>query len=144
MKKPAKKTTVPPPLRPDVRKVYRVTNYHTGDFVATCVEKLFRTARYRVNAAGICAQRWRRDRGRLPITGSNRGCEAVKTVPIAGRLLQLRCATCNKVQEPSSSKAIELFGAAHWFHAGYTLLVEIAEPSEISGDTVELEVARVK
>jgi hypothetical protein len=36
--------------RPEVGKVYRVTNYHTGDFVATCVEKLFQTARYRVSA----------------------------------------------------------------------------------------------
>jgi hypothetical protein len=50
MKRSPKKATVPPPFRPDVGKVYRVTNYHTGDFVATCVEKLFQTARYRVNA----------------------------------------------------------------------------------------------
>jgi hypothetical protein len=50
MKRPAKKAIVPLPFRPDVGKVYRVTNYHTGDFVATCIEKLFQTARYRVNA----------------------------------------------------------------------------------------------
>jgi hypothetical protein len=50
MKKPAKKASAPPPFRPHVGRVYRVTNYHTGDFVATCVEKLFQTARYRVNA----------------------------------------------------------------------------------------------
>ena len=50
MKRPAKKTTVSPQFRPDVGKIYRVTNYHTGDFVATCVERLFQTARYRVNA----------------------------------------------------------------------------------------------
>jgi hypothetical protein len=50
MKRPAKKAIAPPPIRPDVGKVYRVTNHHTGDFVATCVEKLFQTARYRVNA----------------------------------------------------------------------------------------------
>jgi len=48
--KPRKRATVPPPFRPEVGKVYRVTNYHTGDFVGTCVEKLFQTARYRVNA----------------------------------------------------------------------------------------------
>jgi hypothetical protein len=50
MRRPAKKATVPPPFRPDVGKVYRITNYHTGDFVATCVEQLFQTARYRVKA----------------------------------------------------------------------------------------------
>jgi hypothetical protein len=48
--KPKKRTTAPPPFRSDVGKVYRVTNYHTEDFIATCVEKLFQTARYRVNA----------------------------------------------------------------------------------------------
>lgn len=48
--KPRKKATArPPPFRPDVGKAYRVTNYHTGNFVATCVEKLFQTARYRLN-----------------------------------------------------------------------------------------------
>ena len=36
--------------RPEVGKVYRITNYHTGDFVGTCIEQLFQTARYRVNA----------------------------------------------------------------------------------------------
>jgi hypothetical protein len=50
MKRPARKATAPSPFRPEVGKIYRVTNYHTGDFVATCVEKLFQTARYRVNA----------------------------------------------------------------------------------------------
>ena len=63
----------------------------------------------------------------------------MNTVPIAGRLLQLRCATCNKVQEPSLRKAMELFAAAHWFHAGYTPLVEITEPSELAGCTVDVE-----
>jgi hypothetical protein len=50
MKRPTKKATAPPPSRPDVGRAYRVTNYQRGDFVATCVEKLFQTARYRVNA----------------------------------------------------------------------------------------------
>ena len=36
--------------RPDVGKVYRITNYHTGDFVGTCIERGFSSARYRVNA----------------------------------------------------------------------------------------------
>ena len=49
MRRPAKKATAPP-FQPDLGKVYRVTNYHTGDFVATCVEKIFQTARYRVDA----------------------------------------------------------------------------------------------
>jgi hypothetical protein len=50
MKRRAKKASAPAPFRPDVGNVYRITNYHTGDFVATCVEKLFQTARYRVSA----------------------------------------------------------------------------------------------
>lgn len=58
----------------------------------------------------------------------------MKTVPIAGKLLQLRCATCNKLQEPSSRKAIELFARTHWFHAGYTLPVEIAEATELASN----------
>jgi hypothetical protein len=37
-------------LRPEVGQVYWITNYHTGDFVGTCIEQLFQTARYRVNA----------------------------------------------------------------------------------------------
>ena len=68
----------------------------------------------------------------------------MNTVPLAGRLLQLRCATCNKVQEPSSRKAMELFAAGHWFHAGYTLLVEIAEPSELAGYAVDVQARGVK
>ena len=60
----------------------------------------------------------------------------MSSIPISGRLLQLRCATCNKMQEPNSPKAIELFAAAHWFHAGYTLLVEIALPAELSTNLV--------
>jgi hypothetical protein len=53
----AAKQQVPRVEVPDVGKVYRVTNYHTGDFVATCVEKLFQTARYRVNAPlGVCRE----------------------------------------------------------------------------------------
>jgi hypothetical protein len=63
----------------------------------------------------------------------------MSTVPIVGRLLQLRCATCNKVQEPSSPKATEFFARAHWFHSGYTLLVEIAEPSELAGYAVDVQ-----
>ena len=39
-----------PIQRPDVGKIYRISNYHTGDFVGTCIEQLFQTARYRVNA----------------------------------------------------------------------------------------------
>jgi hypothetical protein len=63
----------------------------------------------------------------------------MNTVTVAGRLLQLRCATCNKVQEPSSRNAIDLFARAHWFHSGYTLLVEIAEPSELAGYEADLQ-----
>ena len=68
----------------------------------------------------------------------------MNTVPIAGTLWQIRCATCNKVQEPSSPKAIGLFASAHWFHSGYTLLVEIAEPSELAGYTVDIQARCVK
>jgi hypothetical protein len=56
----------------------------------------------------------------------------MNAVTITGRLLQLRCATCNKAIEPSSTTAIERFACAHWFHAGYTMLVEIAEPAELA------------
>ncbi len=63
----------------------------------------------------------------------------MNSVPIAGRLLQLRCASCNKLQEPISPKAIELFAAAHWFHPGYTLLVEIAEPTELARHTTDVQ-----
>jgi len=38
------------PIRPEVGRPYRITNYHTGDFVGTCVAKEFSFARYRVNA----------------------------------------------------------------------------------------------
>jgi hypothetical protein len=65
----------------------------------------------------------------------------MNTVPIAGRLLQLRCATCNKVQEPSSPKAIEVFALGHWFHSGYTLLVEIAEPPELSCNAADVQLS---
>jgi hypothetical protein len=68
----------------------------------------------------------------------------MKTVPITGRLLQLRCAGCNKVQEPNSRRAIELFAQAHWFHSGYTLLVEITEPSELTGCAVDVQARGVK
>ena len=69
MKRRAKEASASVPFRPDVGRVYRVTNYHTGDFVATCVEKLFQTARYRVNAPlGVRAQSWRGDRDRLQIS----------------------------------------------------------------------------
>ena len=64
----------------------------------------------------------------------------MNTVPIAGRLLQLRCATCNKVQEPSSPKAIDLFASAHWLHSGYTLLVEIAEPLALACHAVDIQI----
>ena len=47
-RRPPKPKPAPIP-RPEVGKVYRISNYHTGDFVGTCVEKLFQTARYRVN-----------------------------------------------------------------------------------------------
>jgi hypothetical protein len=63
----------------------------------------------------------------------------VKRVPIAGRLLQLRCATCNKVQEPSSAKEIDSFARAHWFHSGYALLVEISEPTELAWNVVDAQ-----
>jgi hypothetical protein len=33
----------------------------------------------------------------------------------------------------SRPKAIEMFAQAHWFHSGYTLLVETAEPGELLG-----------
>jgi hypothetical protein len=49
-RRPSPQAKCAPIPKPEVGKVYRVTNYHTGDFVATCVEKLFQTARYRVNA----------------------------------------------------------------------------------------------
>jgi hypothetical protein len=68
----------------------------------------------------------------------------MNTVTVAGRLLQLRCATCNKVQDPSSRKAIELFAASHCFHSGYTLLVEIAEPAELAGYAVDVQARDVK
>ena len=68
----------------------------------------------------------------------------MNTVPIVGKLLQLRCATCNKVQEPSSRKAIELFAASHWFHAGYTLLVDLAEPAELAGYAVDVQARGVR
>jgi len=57
----------------------------------------------------------------------------MNVVPIVARLVQLRCATCNRGQEPSSRKAMEFFAAGHWFHAGNMLLVEIAVPTERSG-----------
>ena len=63
----------------------------------------------------------------------------MKTVPISGRLLQLRCAACNQVQEPSSPEVIELFARTHRFHSGYTLLVEIAEPLELSWDVAAIQ-----
>ena len=66
----------------------------------------------------------------------------MKTVPLTGRLLQLRCATCNKVQEPSSLREIKIFARAHWFHAGYTLLVEIAEPAELAWNVVDVQTSR--
>jgi hypothetical protein len=65
----------------------------------------------------------------------------MSTVPLAGRLLQLRCATCNKVQEPSSPKAIDHFARAHWRHWGYSLAVEITEPEELAGRPVDVETA---
>ena len=40
----------PPCSRPAVGTVYRITNYYTGDFVGTCLERGFSSARYRVNA----------------------------------------------------------------------------------------------
>ena len=49
-----KRRTLPPP-RPEVGKTYRITNYHTGDFVGTCIEQRFQTARYRVNAPLVSA-----------------------------------------------------------------------------------------
>ena len=53
-RKPPKRRTHPTP-RPEVCKAYRITNYHTGDFVGTCIEQRFQTARYRVNAPLISA-----------------------------------------------------------------------------------------
>ncbi len=64
-------------------------------------------------------------------------------VRVAGQLVQLRCATCNKVQEPSSSKAIEFFARAHWFHAGYTLLIEIAEPAGLASNVVDIQTKEI-
>jgi hypothetical protein len=34
---------------------------------------------------------------------------------------------------------IELFANSYWFHAGYTLLVEITEPSELAGYEVDVQ-----
>jgi hypothetical protein len=39
-----------PCSRPAVGTVYRITNYYTEDFVATCLERGFSSARFRVNA----------------------------------------------------------------------------------------------
>ena len=50
MKRRLPKRRTPPMPRPEVGKIYRIANYHTGDFVGTCIEQLFQTARYRVNA----------------------------------------------------------------------------------------------
>lgn len=44
---------------------------------------------------------------------------------------------CNVQQSPSSRKEMELFAAGHWFHTGYTLLVEITEPAELAGYEVD-------
>ena len=63
----------------------------------------------------------------------------MNAAPICGRLLQLRCATCNKVHDPSSREAIEFFARAHWFHAGYTLLIEIAKPRELAWNVVAIQ-----
>jgi hypothetical protein len=57
---------------------------------------------------------------------------------IKGEILALRCATCNKVQEPSSSEAIRLFVRSHWFHSGYTLLVDVAEPEALATNLVDI------
>jgi hypothetical protein len=65
----------------------------------------------------------------------------MNSIPIAAKLLQLRCASCNKVQQPSSPAAIEFFHCAHWFHSGYTLLVEIAEPAELTSKVVDVQAA---
>jgi len=58
------------------------------------------------------------------------------------RLLQLRCATCNKVQEPTSRDLTDLFVLTHWFHSGYSLLVDIADPQELSGMVVGVDIAK--
>ena len=44
--KPQHKTPANP--KPDVGKRYRITGYHCGNFVGTCVAALFTQARYRV------------------------------------------------------------------------------------------------
>ena len=49
------KLKLAPFLRPGVGKIYGITNYHTGDFVATCIEQLFQTDSYRVNAPLDCS-----------------------------------------------------------------------------------------
>ena len=63
----------------------------------------------------------------------------MNSIPISGRLLQLRCATCNKVQEPSSRLAIECFSQSHWYHPGYTLVVKIGEPAELRDHVIDIE-----
>ena len=37
-----------------------------------------------------------------------------------------------RLRDNIKGRAIDLFARAHWFHAGYTLLVEIAEPAELA------------
>ena len=58
------------------------------------------------------------------------------------RLLQLCCATCNKVPKPTSRDLTELFVFTHWFHSGYSLLVDIADPQELSGMVVGVDIAK--
>jgi len=40
-----------------------------------------------------------------------------------------------------SSGAIEVFARAHWFHSGYTLLVDIVEPAELAS-TIDIQTSR--
>ena len=63
---------------------------------------------------------------------------------IKGEIVTLRCATCNKVQQPTSSQAVRLFAREHWFHAGYTILVDISEPTELACDLVDVQTSRVR
>lgn len=58
---------------------------------------------------------------------------------IKGEILFLRCATCNKVQEPTSTSAIRLFARVHWFHSGYAVLVDVIEPSELLGFAIDIQ-----
>jgi hypothetical protein len=64
----------------------------------------------------------------------------VNTVPIAGKLLQLRCATCNKTATAEDVTLAESFVFEHSHHSGYSVLVEVREPKFLAGRRVDIAV----